>query len=136
MGTGLIGYDGTMSQSSAYPSRVTVLIGNDVIGIIEIRDINQTGLRGTLKPESGFEPYRKVFEAAIEATRRFEDRMRVEVDYVLWDQMIEAFSEIHRLGLTIAEIPRRIEEVYFESSDWYFGVAFNVFKEVYDELLD
>jgi len=79
---------------------------------------------GAFTPTAGFEPYRPVFEAAVELARQFDAIPANEpCDYLLWDRLMAAYAEINNLGPVIAEFPVPIKEFAVES-DWSVEINF------------
>jgi hypothetical protein len=79
---------------------------------------------GRFVPNPEFEPYRPVFEAAVELARQFDATPRDEpCDDALWARLMGAYAEISRLGPAIAEAAFPIES--FEvMPDWSVEIFF------------
>jgi hypothetical protein len=114
----------------ANPSYVMVRIGVDTVGSIAVSEIRPAILRGVFTPGIGFEKYRQTFDAASEACRHFDESMEREgeVNYVLWNQMLESNAAIVKLGPALVEISRPISG-FTISTDGQVEIAFDTFKE-------
>lgn len=114
-----------MVEGLPNPGPLTVLIGGQPAGTVEITRRYPCKVLGAFIPTAGFEPYRPVFEAAVELARQFDALPANEpCDYLLWDRLMAAYAEINRLGPVFAELAASIEEFAVES-DWSVEVSFD-----------
>jgi hypothetical protein len=108
---------GSMDEKTA--EVLTVLIGGETVGTVTVTERTPLKVFGKFIPTAGLEPYRRVFEVAIDLARQFDAAPKTNeiCTYVLWEQMVEACHEIGRLEPSFSELPSKIEE-FALSGDW------------------
>lgn len=115
-----------MVKALPNPGPLTVLISGRPVGTVAVRERYPRKVFGAFTPTAGFEPYRPLFEAAVELAQQFDAVPANEpCDYLLWDRLMVAYAEINALGPVFAELPAPIEEFAVES-DWSVEVTFEV----------
>jgi hypothetical protein len=103
---------------------LAVMIDCQTVGIVEVTRRYPRKLFGAFTPTAEFEPYRPVFEAAVELARQYDSLPTNEpCDYLLWDRLMAAYAEINRLKPVLAELPVPIEEFAVEA-DWSVEITF------------
>lgn len=113
-----------MGSRSQVTGSLTVLIGGQRIGTFAVTEWNTRGVFGCFQPSPAFEPYRSVFEAAVELARQFDATpTNGPCDDLLWGRLMAAYAEINRLSLMFAEVPSPIEE-FAVQADWSVDVTF------------
>ena len=119
-----------MGLKTSEPGSLTVLIGGQPIGTVTVRERTPRKLFGWFTPGPQFEPYRPIFEASVELSRRLDAAARFDPDDdededdTLRERRIAAYAEIQRLGPEFAELESRIEEFAVEA-DWSIEVTFD-----------
>ena len=115
-----------MVQALPNPGPLTVLIDGQPVGTVTVHRRYPRKVFGAFTPGPGFNPYRPVFEAAVELARQYDGSVGCGVcDYPLWDRLMTAYAEINSLGPVFAELPAPIEEFAIES-DWSVEITFEV----------
>ena len=113
-----------MVDASSKLEPLTVLIDGRPVGSVTVVERHPRKLYGRFVPGSEFEPYRPVFEAAVELARQFDATPTTEAcDYALWDRLMGAYAEINNLGPRFAGVGTPIEEFAVEA-DWSVEVTF------------
>jgi hypothetical protein len=108
------------------PGPLTVLIDGQPVGTVTVYERYPCKVFGLFTPGSALQPYQSVFESAMELDRQFGERSKEHgCDDVLWDQLMAAYDEIHRLGPVFAELPAPIKEFAVETG-WLVEVTFEV----------
>ena len=106
------------------PSSLTILINGATVGSVAVERRYPRKVFGLFSPGPGFEPYRPVFENAVELARQFDGSVGCGVcDRPLWNRLMAAYAAINRLGPVLAELPGPIEEFAIES-DWSVEITF------------
>ena len=103
---------------------LTVIIDGRPVGTVTVVERHPRTLFGRFVTGPGFEPYRPVFEAAVELARQFDATPTTEpCDYALWDRMMGAYAEINKLEPKFAEVGTPIQE-FAVQADWSVEVTF------------
>jgi hypothetical protein len=115
-----------MVEALPNPGPLTVRIKGGPVGTVAVDRRYPRKVFGVFTPGPGLEPYRPVFENAVELARQYDGSVGCGVcDYPLWDRLMAAYAEINRLGPVFAELPAPIEEFAIES-DWSVEITFEV----------
>ena len=105
-----------MEHDSSSLGPLTLHIDGQPVGTVEVVEVNSRKLFGRFVIGPGFDPYRPVFEAAIDLARQFDSTpMTDPCDYSLRNRLMLAYAEINNLGPRFAEIPTPIEEFAVEA---------------------
>ncbi len=108
------------------PGPLTVLIGGQPVGTVTVENRYPRAVFGKFEPSSGLDPYRPLFEAAVELSRQFDATTASgPCNYLLWKQLMAAYVEINQLGPQIAELPVPINE-FAVMADWSVEITFAV----------
>ena len=103
---------------------LTVIIDGRPVGAVTVTERHPRKLFGRFAAGPGFEPYRPVFEAAVELAQQFDSTPVTEpCDYALWDRVMAAYAAINELGPRFAEVGTPIEE-FAVDADWSVEVTF------------
>jgi hypothetical protein len=112
-----------MEKTPSILGSLTVIIGEQPVGTVTVVERHPRKVLGRFAPSPGFEPYRLVFEAAVELARQFDATPTTEpCDEVLWGRLMAAYAEINDLRPTFAEVRSPIEEFAVEA-DWSVEVT-------------
>ncbi len=113
-----------MADVSSGLEPLTVLIDGRPVGTVTVIERYPCKLFGRFVAGPGLEPYRPVFEAAVELARQFDATPTTQpCDYALWDRLMGAYAEINNLGPQFAEVGTPIMEFAVEA-DWSVEVTF------------
>jgi hypothetical protein len=108
---------------------LTVVIDGRPVGTMSVVERHPRKLFGRFVTGPEFEPYRPVFEAAVELARRFDATPTTgPCDDLLWDRLMGAYAEINNLGPKFAEVRTPIEE-FAVQADWSVEVTFEGLPE-------
>jgi hypothetical protein len=108
------------------PGLLTLLIGGQSVGAVAVDKRYPRAVFGRFWPCSGLDPYRPMFEAAVELSRQFDaTTVAGPCDYLLWNRLMAAYAEIKRLGPVFAELPVPIDE-FAVMADWSVEITFAV----------